>query len=107
MVKGPLCFVTVSSTVEPENELILQLDYIYRQLIFILTEMAIEALRRRSSFDLRDLLGGTDSVIHSLIHVMTNGLSFSLKSIRCLPMSKQNRNQIGDLLIKYKTRQTM
>lgn len=107
MVKGPLLFVAVSKTEEPESELFLQLEFLYKQIIMLLTEKVIEILRSRSSFDLRNLLGGTNNVLYSLIHVMSRGLSFSLKSVRCLNLPRQIRTQIGELLLKYKTPNTM
>jgi hypothetical protein len=107
LIKGPLHFVAVSKTEEPESELFLQLEYLYQQIIMLLTEKIIDILKSRSSFDLRNLLGGTHNVLHSLIHVMSRGLSFSLKSIRCLNLPKPIRTQIGDLLLKYKTQHTM
>lgn len=113
VVKGSLYLVAVSRTEEPASELATQLEYIYAQIICILTEKVQEYLKKKKSFDLRNLLGGlykfcdklllgTDNVLHSLIHSMSGGLSFSFRSLRCLRLPKTMRNMIGDLMLKHK-----
>jgi vacuolar fusion protein MON1 len=62
LVKSPLYFVAVSKTNESENELKNQLEYLYQQILAILTSKIIEIFKKKSSFDLRNLLGGTDNV---------------------------------------------
>eukprot|EP01080_Neovahlkampfia_damariscottae_P011047 gene11047-3755_t len=100
VVKGPVYFVCVSCTNETENELKNQLELLYTQIIFILTERIIDHLKKKSSFDLRNLLGGTDNVLHSLIHAMSCDMSFTFNSFKTLKLTKQIRNSIGDILIK-------
>lgn len=100
LVKGPIIFVCVSCTTEPESELFRQLELLYNQIIFILTEKVIQILNKKSQFDLRRLLGGTDNVLHSLIYQMSRGLSFSLLSTRTLYFPKNQRQQVGEILLK-------
>lgn len=101
LVKGPVIFVCVSSTTEPESELFKQLELLYNQIIFILTEKVIQILKQKAQFDLRRLLGGTDNVLHSLIYQMSRGMSYSLLSTRTLYLPKNQRQQVGDILLKY------
>jgi small GTP-binding protein len=100
LVKGPLYFIAVSCTSEPESELVTQLELLYSQILFILTEKVVTLLKKKSSLDLRGLLGGTDNVLHSLIYQMSRGLSLTLSSTRTLTVPKQLRNQIGEILLK-------
>lgn len=58
VVKGCLYLVAVSRTTEPASELAIQLEYIYAQIIFILTESVQDYLQKKKTFDLRNLLGG-------------------------------------------------
>lgn len=107
LLKGALYLVAVSKTTETEMELAKQLEMLYEQILCILTDSIQNLLRKRSTFDLRNLLGGTDAVLYSLIHDMSHTLSFSLKSIKPVVMSKHLRILIGDLLLKNRVPKLM
>jgi vacuolar fusion protein MON1 len=100
VVKGPVYFACVSSTNETESELKNQLELLYTQIIFILTERIIDHLKKKASFDLRNLLGGTDNVLHSLIHAMSCDVAYTFSSFKTLRLPKSIRYSIGDALVK-------
>ncbi|KAL9642776.1 hypothetical protein ABK040_009851 [Willaertia magna] len=101
VVKGSLFLVSSCKTIESSIEIAKQLEIIYEQIVFILTSKNIQdILKKRANFDLRNLLGGTDKVIYSLIHQLSNGIDFSFDSIQMVRLSKQTRNSIGEILLK-------
>ena len=103
VLKGSLYFVSISGTTEPTEDLVQQLEYLYLQVISILTEKIQNIFEKKSNFDLRNLLGGTDNCIYSLIHNMSNSLAYSFGSISCLKLPKMIRQQIGEVLTKTRT----
>lgn len=56
-----LYFVSVSSTGEPEAVLVKQLQFMYTQILLVLTAKVHDVLRNNFSKDLRDLLGSETS----------------------------------------------
>ncbi|EFC49000.1 predicted protein [Naegleria gruberi] len=101
VLKGALYFVSACRTSETNIEIAKQLETIYEQLVFILTSKNIQdILQKRSNFDLRNLLGGTDKIIYSLINRMSNSIDFSFDSTHVLRLPKNTRNQIGDIMMK-------
>jgi hypothetical protein len=107
VMKGALHLVAVSKTTETEMELARQLDCIYDQIICILTDSIQSVLKKKASFDLRNLLGGTDAVLYSLMHNMSHTLNYSLKSVKPLIVSKQVRTTLGDILLRNKVPKLM
>ena len=101
VVKGALYLVSAARTSESPAEIAKQLETIYEQLVFILTSKNIQdILQKRSNFDLRKMLGGTDKIIYSLINRMSNSVDFSFDSTKVLRLSKSVRTQIGDIMMK-------
>ncbi|KAL0476717.1 plasma membrane-type calcium-transporting ATPase [Acrasis kona] len=93
VLKGSLYFVAVSRTSESAQELALQLQYLYEMIIFILTEAVQDLLLRRSNFDLRNLLGGADGLLYSLMSNMSHSLSFSFRALEIVPIHKSIEKQ--------------
>ena len=58
VLKGPIYLVSVSKTGEPVSQLSQQLNYMYSQIISILTGRIVSILEKRAQFDIRNLLGG-------------------------------------------------
>jgi len=105
--RGALYFVAVSKTSETEQELSKQLSCLYDQIICILTDNIQGTLKKRATFDLRNLLGGTDAVLYSLIHRMSHTLAFHLSNSKPLMMPKQTRTMIGDVLMRNRVPKLM
>jgi hypothetical protein len=72
LTAGALTFIAIA-TLGPENDceteayLRLQLEYIYAQVIFTLTEQVHEVFKQSPGFDLRNMLGATDSVMRGIL----------------------------------------
>ena len=56
-IRNYLYFVSISSTGEPEAILCKQLEFLYSQILLVLTSQVHNVLKNNSSKDLRDLLG--------------------------------------------------
>lgn len=60
LIKGPVYLVMASRTGEPAAHLARQLQFLYTQLVSILTRKGLEQVfKRRLGFDLRNLLGSS------------------------------------------------
>ena len=83
-----------------ENEKILeqQLEYVYFQIIALLTTGINKIYETKAQFDLRGLLGGAEKFMDSLIHSMNFLPQFLLGSVSCLRISPLVRNNIGNLI---------
>eukprot|EP01104_Vermistella_antarctica_P004337 TRINITY_DN14808_c0_g1_i1.p1 TRINITY_DN14808_c0_g1~~TRINITY_DN14808_c0_g1_i1.p1 ORF type:complete len:551 (+),score=107.68 TRINITY_DN14808_c0_g1_i1:170-1822(+) len=98
MTKGPIYLVCVSNTREPFSQLEQQLTYLHSQIISIVTAGVERILETKRSFDLRNLLGGTDKFLASLSSVMDRDLSIVLNAVHCLRLPFAIRNTVGRIL---------
>ncbi|PRP83404.1 hypothetical protein PROFUN_09432 [Planoprotostelium fungivorum] len=98
LVRGSIILVSVSRTDEPTAQITSQLNYIYSQIISILTAGVNQIFSRKPNFDLRSLLGGADRFIDSLNTLMDHDFSFLLNSIHCLKLPPQTRASIAQVL---------
>eukprot|EP00668_Euglena_longa_P003815 GGOE01004474.1.p1 GENE.GGOE01004474.1~~GGOE01004474.1.p1 ORF type:complete len:524 (-),score=136.23 GGOE01004474.1:265-1809(-) len=95
---GPLYFVVVAATLEPFAALARQLRLMHSQIVFHLTGNVARIFEKRAGFDLRHLLGGTDSSVRSLVRNMNNSPAYILNAVQCLPMAKSDRTAIGEIM---------
>lgn len=56
--RDPIYLLAVTSTGEPREYIEKQLDYLYHQVLFVLTGSVLTRLRKRPNYDVRDLMGG-------------------------------------------------
>ncbi|CAG8487370.1 10073_t:CDS:10 [Funneliformis caledonium] len=95
LLKGPLYLVAVSRTNESES----QLNYLYNQILSVLTSTQLTKIyEQRMNFDLRILLGGTEPFLDKLANSMSDEPGFMLGSIQCVRMSKELRDKVGNIL---------
>jgi len=99
LARGPLIFVAVNTGMDSVNQLVLQLTYVYHQVLSVLTFTQLSRIfEQRSNYDLRRLLSGTEKFIDNLLNMMDNDPSFLLQSVRCLPIASNTRDIIGQAL---------
>ncbi|KAG4087450.1 DUF254-domain-containing protein [Neocallimastix lanati (nom. inval.)] len=99
LLKNPLYLVCVSQTNETEEQLKIQLLYLYNQVLFSLTSVQLTKIfHDRVNFDLRNLLVGTEIYMDELSRKFGVDASYLLKSIRCLRIKNDLRNKIGEIL---------
>ncbi|KAJ3021156.1 hypothetical protein HKX48_009075 [Thoreauomyces humboldtii] len=98
-MKGPLYLVAVSSTGESEVQLRQQLDYLYGQVLFILTSAQLKRIfDQRSNYDLRSLLAGTEMFLDQLARSFQRSPGFFLEAVQCLRLPSRLRQKISQNL---------
>ncbi|XP_072045856.1 protein SAND-like [Amphiura filiformis] len=99
LVRQPLILVAVSRTRDSQQQLLMQLTYVYNQILSVLTFSQLNrVMEQRRNYDLRRLLSGTEKFIDNLINLMDTDPSFLLSAIRCLPLDSSIRDLIGQAM---------
>ena len=94
-IRKSLYFVCVSSTGEPEGILSKQLEFMYNQILLILTSKVHDILSLNSSKDLRDLLGyDTTRLMHAACESDLTPPSIAFDCVRGFPMPKSLREEL-------------
>ncbi|XP_041452850.1 protein SAND-like [Lytechinus variegatus] len=105
LLRQPLILVAVSKTSESQQQLLMQLTYVYNHIISVLTYSRISSIfKKRDNYDLRKLLGGTEIFLDNLIQLMDHDPCFLLTAIRCLPLDSTIRDMIGSAMHSAKVK---
>nr|XP_054775013.1 protein SAND-like isoform X2 [Lytechinus pictus] len=105
LLRQPLILVAVSKTNESQQQLLMQLTYVYNHIISVLTYSRISSIfKKRDNYDLRKLLGGTEIFLDNLIQLMDHDPCFLLTAIRCLPLDSTIRDMIGSAMHSAKVK---
>lgn len=95
-IKESLYFICISSTDEPESILKLQLEFMYKQVLLILTSKVHDVLKNNSSKDLRDLLGlDTTRLMNAACHADLTPISISFEAAKGFIMDKDLRDEVS------------
>ncbi|XP_043277441.1 vacuolar fusion protein MON1 homolog A [Venturia canescens] len=101
VLKGPLILVAVSKTLESVPQLVLQLTYVYNQILFVLTQSQLNRVyEQRRNFDLRRLLSGSERLIDHLLNFMDREPAFFLGAVKCLPLVPSMRDSITQTIVQ-------
>ncbi|XP_051165518.1 vacuolar fusion protein MON1 homolog A [Leptopilina boulardi] len=99
--KGPLILVAVSKTLESVSQVVLQLTYVYNQILSVLTQKQLtKVYDQRRNFDLRRLLTGSERLIDHLLNFMDREPAFFLGAVKCLPLLPSIRDLITQTIIQ-------
>lgn len=105
LVRGHVILVAVAYTPESVTQLVLQLSYVYNQILSVLTYTQLaRIMEQRRNYDLRRLLAGTEKFIDNLLNLMDHEPSFLLGSVRCLPLSSSVRETIGQSMLQARVK---
>ncbi|GHJ85369.1 hypothetical protein NliqN6_1771 [Naganishia liquefaciens] len=100
LLADPLYFFCASEWSEPDFLLRSHLDYLYLQMISIVTSsQLIRMFQRRSNFDLRRLLEGSEPALHSLISQLQTDFTFFTTTLQPLRMSPYLRESAASALV--------
>lgn len=104
MTRGALHLVAISRLLESENQLRLQLEALYMQILSTLTLPSLTHLfSLRPSTDLKRPLQGSETLLSSLADSFTRGSpSTLLSALECLRLRKAHRQTINNTLLKTK-----
>ncbi|XP_014218485.1 vacuolar fusion protein MON1 homolog A [Copidosoma floridanum] len=101
IARGPLILVCVSKTLESVPQLVLQLSYVYNQILSVLTQsQLVRVYEQRRNFDLRRLLTGSERLIDHLLNFMDREPAFFLGAIKCLPLLPSMRDAITQTIVQ-------
>ncbi|KAK2465184.1 hypothetical protein APHAL10511_002538 [Amanita phalloides] len=100
LMRPPLYYVCVSSWGEPESVTRSHLEYLHLQILSILTAGQLRRIfERRTNFDLRRLLDGTESFLLSLLDRVELDLAISTSSLHCLKLDPSLRKRAAEALV--------
>nr|CAG4647791.1 EOG090X03TW [Moina brachiata] len=93
--KPPLILVAVSKIKDSIIQLQLQLEYIFNQIVSVITKAQLDRIfEQRRNYDLRRLLGGSERLLDNLGIYMDSDYSVLLGAVKCLPMLSSDRDSV-------------
>lgn len=96
LTKSPLVLVGVSRTSQTDKELLRELQYIYYQIVSLLTLTQLDhVFRHKQNFDLRRLLAGSEYLTDSLLHRLDRDPGLLLSAVTCLPLAGSARDAVS------------
>ena len=102
LVREHLILVAVSKSKESLHQLLLQLNYVYNQVLSVLTYSQMARIfKQRRNYDLRRLLTGAEKFFDHLLNLMDTDASFLLGAVRCLPLPLTVRDTIAQTIVQY------
>lgn len=100
--KGPLILVAVSKGTESVTQLIVQLTYMYHQLLSVLTLTQLTRIfEQKKGYDLRKMIGGSERLLDSLANSMDTDPSFMLSAVKVLAMPSVARETIANTISQH------
>ena len=102
LVRNPLFLISVTKSGEPTEYIEKQLSYIHGYILFHMTAKSLnDIFRRKASYDLRGLLGGTAG-FESLLKMSHDTSSVMFEAPRSLRLSTDVRSAATDVLLSVK-----
>ncbi|CAN2389184.1 early viral transcription, partial [Pristimantis euphronides] len=99
--QGPLVLVSVSRAPQSEEQLRKELQYVYYQIISMLTQASVARIfERKKNYDLRRLLAGSEKILDSLLDLLDTDPGFLLEAVRCVPLPSPLRDSLSSILTK-------
>ncbi|WWC87062.1 uncharacterized protein L201_001947 [Kwoniella dendrophila CBS 6074] len=100
LLKSPLYLFAVSDWSEPEHILRSHLEYIYLQILSVISStQLLRVFQRRSNFDLSRLLEGTETFLNKLIDRAQFDFSYLTATLQPLRMNPATRDTAGAALM--------
>lgn len=105
LTKRPLVLVGVSQTSQSEKELLRELQYIYYQIVSLLTLTQLNHIfQHKQNYDLRRLLAGSEYLTDSLLHRLERDPGLLLSAVTCLPLPASVRDVVSSSLQAAKSK---
>jgi hypothetical protein len=96
LLRNTLFFIAVSSTGEPENVLLRQLEFMYQHILLVLTDKVHTVLENNPSTDIRQLLGSdSDQILSSSCQGSLTPISIAFHAIATTYCDKSLRDDIS------------
>lgn len=105
LTKRPLVLVGVSRTSQSDKELLRELQYIYYQIVSLLTLTQLNHIfQHKQNYDLRRLLAGSEYLTDSLLHRLDRDPGLLLSAVTCLPLPASVREVVSSSLQAAKSK---
>eukprot|EP00474_Spongospora_subterranea_P010743 CRZ11201.1 hypothetical protein [Spongospora subterranea] len=98
---GPLYVVVVSQRFEASTLKVLA-NNVHNQMLLLLSGSVHKMLESHPQYDLRNLMGGVDTMIRNQICRTTTDLSFEFEAIPSLVLASKIRQKISNLMIRHR-----
>lgn len=98
LTKSPLVLVGVSRSCQSDKELLRELQYIYYQIVSLLTLTQLNHVFRQQNYDLRRLLSGSEYLTDNLLHRLDRDPGLLLSAVTCLPLASSSRDVVSSSL---------
>ena len=96
-----LILVCVSRGCESDKQIRMQLNYLYNQVISVLTISSLRKIfKQRRNYDLRRQLSGSEKFLDNLLNMMENEPGLLLSAVRCLPLESATRDMIAQSIVQ-------
>ncbi|SGY20537.1 BQ5605_C016g08087 [Microbotryum silenes-dioicae] len=103
VLKAPLYLVCVSDWGEPESVLRTHLEYLYLQVLSIVTYSQLSGIfSKRSNFDLRRLMQGTEPFFHHLVKTLQTSFAILTSSLEVYRIDQGTREEVAKALLPSK-----
>ncbi|KAK7483687.1 hypothetical protein BaRGS_00025120 [Batillaria attramentaria] len=101
LVRDHLLLVGVTRGMDSTQQMLLQLMYVYNQVISVLTHSALgKIFKQRRNYDLRRLLTGAEKFFDNLLNLIDTEPGLLLTAVRCLPLDSQVRDVIAQSIVQ-------
>ncbi|KAK5872992.1 hypothetical protein PBY51_013642 [Eleginops maclovinus] len=105
LTKSPLVLVGVSRTSQSDKELLRELQYIYYQIVSLLTLTQLNHIfQHKQNYDLRRLLAGSEYLTDNLLHRLDRDPGLLLSAVTCLPLASSARDTVSSSLQAAKSK---
>lgn len=99
LTKSPLVLVGVSRTCQSDKELLRELQYIYYQIVSLLTLTQLNHIfQHKQNYDLRRLLAGSEYLTDNLLLRLDRDPGLLLSAVTCLPLASSARDVVSSSL---------
>ncbi|XP_062251622.1 vacuolar fusion protein MON1 homolog A [Platichthys flesus] len=97
--KSPLVLVGVYRTCQSDKELLRELQYIYYQIVSLLTLTQLNHIfQHKQNYDLRRLLAGSEYLTDNLLLRLDRDPGLLLSAVTCLPLATSARDVVSSSL---------
>ena len=106
-VNESLILVAISNRGDSAKTLRREMEYMYNQIVMVLTGGFQKLIARSPKYDLRGLMGGMDKALDTLAFSMRSLPHYLVNAVPCLPLSASNRAEVGKSLLLAKDTDAM
>lgn len=105
LTKSPLVLVGVSKTCQSDKELLRELQYIYYQIVSLLTLTQLNHIfQHKQNYDLRRLLAGSEYLTDNLLNRLDKDPGLLISAVTCLPLASSVRDVVSSSLQAAKSK---